>query len=208
MRKSPDLTQAYALETPEDSRKLYADWADTYDTDFAQQHDYILHEHVARIYVNSGGFQPVLDVGAGTGLCGAALRARGLDQVEATDISPDMLKIAETKAIYSRLFEGDVLARLNVPDETYAGVVSAGTFTHGHLGCEALDELLRVVRPRGWVVISVNAAHFESKGFAVKIASLEPLFMEHAVYDLPIYGARAKGSHARERALIAVMRKA
>lgn len=36
----PDLDAAYALETPDDSRRLYADWAQTYDTSFAKDADY------------------------------------------------------------------------------------------------------------------------------------------------------------------------
>jgi hypothetical protein len=43
----------------------------------------------------------------------------------------------------------------------YGGAVSTGTFTIAHVGPEALDEVLRVVRPGGLVGISVNAQHWE-----------------------------------------------
>lgn len=65
----PDLEKAYALQTPDDNRKLYADWADSYDSGFAREMDYRLPRMVAlilaEIYQGAG---PVLDLGAGTGL--------------------------------------------------------------------------------------------------------------------------------------------
>lgn len=129
MTSKPDLDGAYDLKTPEDSLRLYRDWAETYDETFAKEHAYIMPQHVARAYINAGGFQPVLDVGAGTGLCGQALRERGLDHIDATDISPDMLAVAKAKGIYHTLFEGDILAGLEVEAGIYAGITSSGTFT-------------------------------------------------------------------------------
>ena len=47
-----------------------------------------------------------------------------------------MLDVAQTKGIYRALFAGDLTARLPVDDGTYAGIVSSGTFTNGHVGPE------------------------------------------------------------------------
>ena len=63
----PNLDLAYALETVQDNRELYASWACDYDKDFASAMDYILPNQVAQIFLNMGGTGPVLDVGAGTG---------------------------------------------------------------------------------------------------------------------------------------------
>jgi predicted TPR repeat methyltransferase len=207
MEKSPSLDGAYNLKTPQDSLRLYKEWADTYDDTFVAAHGYIMHEHVARAYVNAGGYQPVLDVGAGTGKCGEALRARGLDHVDATDISPEMLEIARGKDIYVGLFTGDILAGLDVADGAYAGVVSSGTFTHGHVGPEALDELLRVTRSGGWIAISINAAHYAAKGFEAKLAELEPHIRDFSRAELPIYSADALGDHAKDTGYVTVFRK-
>lgn len=207
MSKTPSLTGAYDLKTPQDSVRLYKDWADTYDASFAASHGYIMHEHVARAYVNAGGYQPVLDVGAGTGLCGAALRARGLDQVEATDISPEMLDVAREKKIYTTLFTGDILAGLSVDDGAYAGVVSSGTFTHGHVGPEALDEVLRVTRSGGWVAISINTEHFTEQGFEAKLTLLETDISDLSLTEMPIYAPDATGEHARDTGYVVLFRK-
>ena len=154
MADKPNLESAYALETPDDSRKLYAAWAATYDTQFADENHYILHEQVARHFALMGGFGPVLDVGAGTGLCGEALNARGIEPVDGTDISAQMLEVARTKGCYRTLFTGNILTGLDVTPGIYQGAVSAGTFTHGHVGPEGINTMLEAVRsgvgPQGY----------------------------------------------------------
>jgi predicted TPR repeat methyltransferase len=208
MNDKPGLEGAYDLKTPADSLQLYAEWANTYDKKFAKEHAYIMHQHVARAYINAGGFQPVLDVGAGTGLCGQALRERGLDHIDATDISPEMLEVAKNKGIYHTLIEGDILVGLDVETGTYAGLVSSGTFTHGHVGPEALDELLRLVRSGGWIVISIHREHFTAHGFAAKFETLDTSITDLELRELPIYDASGLGTHADDTGFVALFRKA
>ena len=62
-----NLEAAYDLETPEDNIKLYAAWADTYDTGYRASMDYVLHRRVGETYHALGGGPKVLDIGAGTG---------------------------------------------------------------------------------------------------------------------------------------------
>ena len=202
------LSAAYALRTPEDSRRLYARWADSYDTGFAEAMDYLLPGHVARAFAAAGGAGPVLDIGAGTGLVGRHLAAARLGPVDGTDISAEMLARAAEKRVYRRLFEGDVTARLDVPDDTYAGVVSSGTFTCGHVGPAAIAELLRVAAPGALLVLSVNAAHWGPAGFAAIFAALAPRITGLSLPEVPIYGPAADAAHRGDRALLATFRKA
>lgn len=208
MSTDPDLDRAYALETPEDSVQLYRDWAPSYDADFVDASGYVLHQEVARQYVNIGGFAPVLDVGAGTGICGAALRARGIETVDGTDISAEMLAVAADKGAYRHLFAGNLLDGLSVPDGLYQGAVSSGTFTHGHVGPDGIDAVLGAVRARAWVVLSVNAAHYQAAGFAAKIAALGPAITDVSQTEVAIYAPGSPGPHAQDTALLLTFRKA
>ncbi|MCR8826790.1 class I SAM-dependent DNA methyltransferase [Pseudosulfitobacter koreensis] len=203
MTDDPNLSAAYALQTPEDSRRLYARWAETYDAGFAEATGYVLHLQVASLFAEQGGSGPVLDVGAGTGLCGAALTAHGITPVDATDIAPEMLEVARGKKIYRTLFTGDILRGLDVADETYAGVVSSGTFTTGHVGPEALDEVMRVASSGGRITLSINAQHFAAQGFKGKLSALEPDIQGLTLTDVPIYAPGTTGDHAQDRACIA-----
>ncbi|MEX0369750.1 MAG: class I SAM-dependent methyltransferase [Tateyamaria sp.] len=208
MAGKPTLDGAYALQTPDDSVRLYADWADTYDTEFARNSDYILHEQVARHFVNIGGFGPVLDIGAGTGLCGAALRARGVDPVDGTDISPDMIAVAEAKGMYRATRVENIFDGLSMHDGPYQGAVSSGTFTNGHVGPNGIDAILYVVRPAGWTVLSVNSQHFGASAFDAKLALLEPKIDNLSLTEVAIYGPNASGPHAKDTAQLVAFRRA
>jgi len=112
---------------------------------------------VAECCAKISGTTPVLDLDAGTGLLTVALVQQGIELVDGTDISPQMLVETEKKNVYQRLFEGDLTQRLEVDEGGYAGVVSSGTFTHGHVGPDALEEVLRCMASGAWAVLSVNA---------------------------------------------------
>jgi predicted TPR repeat methyltransferase len=210
--KTPGLESAYSLQGPEDSRRLYADWAETYDSGFVREMGYRLPQEVAQAYhalAEEGGADgPVLDLGAGTGLVGAALAARGVGPLEGTDISAEMLAQAEAKGVYTRLFEGDLTARLPVEDDAYAGAVSAGTFTNGHVGPEALGEVLRVVRPGGWVVLSVNMRHWAAQRFEEVLAERAAQIAARADTEVAVYAPGADGPHATDTARILALKKA
>lgn len=46
------------------------------------------------------------------------------------------------------------------------------TFTHGHVGAEALDEILRIITPGGHFACTVNMGIWKSAGFADKFSEL------------------------------------
>lgn len=206
--QAPGLGAAYALQTPEDSVRLYADWADSYDSDFVATSDYILHIQVARMFAQQGGDGPVLDIGAGTGILAEALAHSEIGPIDATDISQEMLDVAEAKNIYRALYTGDLTQRLPVEDGTYSGIVSSGTFTHGHVGPDALDEVMRITSSGGLICLSINAEHYEAQGFAAKIESLMPQITDLQLPQLPIYGPNCTSDHKDDLAVIATFRKA
>lgn len=204
------LADAYAVETPDDNRALYRDWAATYESEFTDARGYVYHEGVARVFVEACGGAPqgrVLDVGCGTGVVGVALAALGCDRIDGIDLSPEMLAEAAKKQVYGELFEADLTQRVAIDDHTYAGVTSVGTFTHGHLGPEPIRELVRIVAPGGVLAIGINAEHFESLGFAelfdrlVGDGAIEPPSFE----QVRIYQA-ADDQWADDLATVAVLR--
>jgi SAM-dependent methyltransferase len=204
----PDLSTAYALSGPDDCRRLYADWASTYDADFAAGMDYLLPAHVAAAFVRAGGVGPVLDVGAGTGLLGAALRGAGFAGViDGIDLVTQMLTRARGLNIYRDLTAGDVTRPLTLPGP-YGGLVSSGTFTRGHVGPQALPHLLAVAAPGAIFAISVNAAVWDKLGFARALTGLAITALD--THLAPIYGPAAttrNPDHAEDRALIVTFRK-
>ena len=206
---NPDLSGAYALTGPDDCLRLYADWADSYDSDFAAGMAYRLPAETAAAWMRAAApTGPVLDVGAGTGLLAAALRGLGHQgPIDAVDLSPEMLDRAAQKTLYRQLTVADVTRPLPLP-AVYAGVVSSGTFTHGHVGPDALDELLRVAVPGAFFALSVHSAVFETAGFDRKLRNLAPMVRDLSIEPVAIYGHGAGGDHATDQALIVSFRRA
>ncbi|XDA98087.1 class I SAM-dependent methyltransferase [Sulfitobacter sp. LCG007] len=207
MTDKPSLESAYALKTPDDSRRLYADWAQSYDDDFAASMDYLLPKHVARIFLDQPSEGAVLDVGAGTGLVADAIQTERSHVMDALDISPAMLAVAKRKGRYRACIEADLTRDLPLADASYGAVVSSGTFTHGHVGPEALDELLRVAQRGALFVLSVNAEHFESRGFAAKFDALARCIEAFRLITVAIYGPASSQGLRQDQGHLAVFRK-
>lgn len=208
MPETPDLKAAYALQSPEDNRKLYADWAESYDTGFARDMDYQLPRVVALVLGEvAPAASPVLDVGAGTGLVAQNMMLRERLEVHGLDISADMLRVAAGKGLYDRTIEADLTQPLSLPNETYGAVVSAGTFTHGHVGPDVLDELLRIAQRGAWFVLAINATHFEARDFATKFDSLSDQILRLEHRAIHIYGSAADDAHRNDLAQVAVFQK-
>lgn len=202
-----DVHQAYALETTEDRKRLYAKWAATYDDNFAAAVDYIFPQELAQVFQTKNGLGPVLDAGAGTGLVAQAL-GRATDLIiDAFDISAEMLAVAARKNLYRALVEGDLTKRLPFRTGTYSAVVSAGTFTHGHVGPEALDELMRVADQDALFVLTIKADHYETHGFGAKFSSFGNAIQEFEIEEVPIYGVKSDEAIASDQGLIASFRK-
>ncbi|MGC3940490.1 class I SAM-dependent DNA methyltransferase [Roseobacter sp. EG26] len=205
--KKHSLDNAYALETPEDNKALYAGWAETYDQTFAAEMDFIMPDHVAQLFWAMGGRGPVLDAGAGTGLVAEKILKSGDCILDAFDLSAEMLAVARGKDIYRQTIQGDLTATLPFVDGSYNAVVSAGTFTHGHVGPEALDELIRVAGHGALFVLTIKTEHYRERGFADKFEFLSNRIEGFETSDMPIYGAGAKGDHAKDRGLVTAFRK-
>jgi ubiquinone/menaquinone biosynthesis C-methylase UbiE len=163
------LGAVYDAKGAADVAALYDRWAETYDAEMEEagyQHPQacvaLFARHVMR------GSAPILDAGAGTGLMGQWLQTLGYPQVEALDISEGMLEIARKKNLYSAYHRLALGGPLPFGDGAYAGVISSGVFTSGHVGPEGLDELLRICCPGGAVVMTVKCRLWED-GFSARV---------------------------------------
>ena len=137
MSNKPEISvdDAYAVRTPADNIRLYADWAATYDS-FVTNNGYVYHLRVAEIFIQQqtrlNG--PVLDVGCGTGTVGVSLRNSGIEVVDGIDISPEMLaecrrkKTKDALPAYRRLLQADLTRPLTVAQHQYSGLISSGTY--------------------------------------------------------------------------------
>lgn len=204
-----DLENTYKLASAEDVVDYYRGFAPTYDGDFVQEMGYRYPKAIAEAYLKQAKADdaPVADIGCGTGIVAAELKLAP-DQIDGMDISPEMLVLAQEKGLYRRLYEVDLTGDLPAFNNSYGAVVSAGTFTFGHLGPAPLRGLLRIARPGALFIIGVNRAHFEKEQFAQVLDDMTehreigPVTLE----DIAIY-TKSGHAHSDDRALVLQFRK-
>lgn len=172
------LGAVYAAGTPEEIAASYDAWAESYEAEMAAagyRHPTIglalLARHVPR------GARPILDAGVGTGLAGAWYGILGWPEVWGIDISEGMLGVAARKGAYAQLSRAVLGEPLDLATGQFAAVISTGVFTTGHVGAEALAELVRICAPGGTIVLTVKgtlwAGGFEAALRALPLRILE-----------------------------------
>ena len=165
------LGAVYDAKGPAEVAALYDRWSKTYDAEMAAagyRHPSIGLALLARHLPRGPG--PVLDAGAGTGLVGDWLGIVGYAHVEGLDISQGMLDVAAAKGQYKALHRLALGGPLPFADGYFAGVISTGVFTTGHVGAEALPELVRITAPGGVLVLTVKMPIWDG-GFAAAIVA-------------------------------------
>jgi predicted TPR repeat methyltransferase len=167
------LRAVYEAGSTEEVGKGYDTWASDYEAD-VQAFGYISPSICAALAARHipRGDGPLLDAGAGTGIMGQLLGLLGYDRLDALDLSESMLKVAESKGVYGKLYQGALGDPLDMADGHYAGTLAVGVFTPGHAGPGSLDELLRVTRSGGTLVFTVTNPVYEA-GFKAKQEGLE-----------------------------------
>ena len=209
MSSKKGLNDAYSVKTPEDNIKLYKVWASSYDDDFAKKNDYrspVLISNYYDKYSNKNDV-PVLDVGAGTGLIAEVMNKKNTIDIDAIDISPEMLESAKSKNCYNKLIEADLTKNLDIDNNYYGAIVSAGTFTHGHIGPSALDELLRVTKPSGLFVITIHSKVYVNQNFEQKFQDINEQITDLTFHEEKAYGNNPDKDHGNDTVFITVFRK-
>ena len=203
------VDDAYALKTPEDSIKLYKTWASSYDQDFAKTNDYRSPYEISKYFdkYSKESDNPILDVGAGTGLVGELINHNQNRNLIALDISKEMLNKAQQKGCYNSFLEADLTKELDIESSSIGSVVSAGTFTYGHVGPEAIDELLRITKSDGLFVLSIHSKLFYESGFDTKLNSLNEIITMPKLHEVNVYGNHPDPDHSNQTIFVTVFRK-
>jgi len=168
------VDEAYHLHGAEDMAGFYRKWAEDYDREMLDKLGYtspftiagMLARHLPRTDA------AILDIGCGTGLTCRLLAERGYERLDGIDLSREMLQVARERGIYRHLLQVDVNQPLPLESASYDGVISSGTFTHGHVGPEPLAEIFRALKPGGILACTVHLDLWQSMGFEERFEKL------------------------------------
>jgi predicted TPR repeat methyltransferase len=158
------VLNASSLKDIEDA---YRDWAGNYDRELVDDSGYVAPRQCAATLSEllPGPDAVVLDAGCGTGLVGHYLAGAGVSTIDGLDYSRDMLEVAAAKGCYRELMQADLNGPLDIESDRYDATVCVGTFTSGHVGPEALFELIRVTSKQGPVCFTVRDSFWRESQF-------------------------------------------
>jgi len=151
-------------------------------------HKYLQKNHSQNSY--NPAKMKVADVGCGTGISGETLNNLGYNNLDGIDISAEMLAKAAETGFYKGLYQG---ININEPlasewTNVYDAVFSLGVFTPGHVLPEALNQLIQLTKPSGWVVVSTRPEYYDTTEYQKindKVIANGAATLERCLKDAP-----------------------
>lgn len=168
-------------QSPEELRDVYDKWATQYQQD-TDRVGYVAPANVTAVFrrhAETAGLNPetakVLDIGCGTGLAAVHLMMRTdappFKNLHGLDYSQGMLDLAKSRP-YVSLQQGNLMATLDIEDNSFDAVLGVGTFTAGNVGPSAMEQLLRITRPHGIVCVSIQEHVYMPEDYPSHIKAL------------------------------------
>lgn len=157
--------QLWSERSLSETQAVYDDWAASYDADLAGRGYHTPRRLAEALAAHvSPDARPLLDYGCGTGLCGLALRAVGIEPLHGTDINEAMLAEAAPKGIYERLWQTEA-GVLDAAPGTYRAIAAAGVISLGAAPASAMDPLIAALRTGDLLGMSFNDPTLEHGGY-------------------------------------------
>ena len=111
----------------------------------------------------------ILDLGAGTGMCGELLKNAGYTNMTAIDLSEKMLEEAKKKNLYKSMVQKDLNEdSLEEFDGQFDAVICIGVFYFGQVESGAIDKVLKVMKPGGILCFSIRTGLYDDEGSGYK----------------------------------------
>lgn len=171
---------------PETIVKFYDSWSEKYAEDLVLIGNYTGHIKCVEAFLrlNLDHSVQILDLAAGTGLLGAEVIKHGYDNIDGMDSSPGMLAQARKLGIYKNCIQACIgkLGSIPVNRETYDVILMANGFAPGQIYPSSLPEMLRVLRPGGYLLWTMkDGFQLTSPKFAVLDSYIQDLVRQESV---------------------------
>jgi SAM-dependent methyltransferase len=131
-------------------REGYVQWSAVYDATVDDALDLDLLSRLSCILWDE--LTSVADLACGTGRVGTWLKERRAGQVDGVDLTPEMLRLAETKGTYRTLSLGDMTG-CDLAGEAYDAVTNVLASAHIKDLAPLYLEAARLTRPEGWFAL-------------------------------------------------------
>jgi len=160
------LDKAYGLESVEETLAHYDKWAESYETELADNGYATPTRLAAALWDHlKDPVIEILDYGCGTGLCGVELRRVGFSVVDGVDPSPEMLSKARQHDAYRDLSTLDISVPAPVKAGRYPVIVACGVIGVGAAPPETLDLVMNALPKGGILAFSFNDHAIADRAF-------------------------------------------
>lgn len=164
------IERLYDAKNPQEIADIYSQWAKTYDDDLNEDSDYVAPLWCLKLlekYVLSKDVR-LLDAGSGTGLFGQLLQQRGYHNIVGIDVSEGMLKEARKKNVYAEVHQKILGKPLGFPTDFFDATISVGVFSPGQGPSSAFEEMIRITKPGGYILFTIQPKFYENSDFGYK----------------------------------------
>src|SRR5688572_25439598 len=158
----------------------YGEWVRTYEQTVLDEMDLRLLDRLTTIDWSAPRL--ILDLACGTGRIGAWLKPRCPATIDGVDLTPEMLAVAQRRALYRTLSVADITAT-GLPGETYDLCIQS-----------LADEHLPDLQPLYW-----ETARIAKRGGYFVLAGFHPQFL---MAGMPTHFERAPGDHVTIRSYV------
>ena len=183
------LDNVYDLDSAEKTRGYYDKWAGAYD-DTMDENGYATPDRcaIALAAYAPDLTIPILDIGCGSGISGAALKKAGFTTIDGCDFSAEMLAIAGQKSVYRHLTNTDLENPFPFEQGSYSALSAVGVLNPGHAPATTMDEVLGLLDRDGLFVFSLNDHALEDYSYEARLnehldaGTARLLFKEHGTH--------------------------
>ncbi|HEX4053983.1 MAG TPA: tetratricopeptide repeat protein [Tepidisphaeraceae bacterium] len=143
---------------------LFDTYASTFDKHLVETLKYQTPQFILKSVLEATSRRDldVLDLGCGTGLCGVEFRPHARRMI-GVDLSPAMLKVAESRKIYDRLIEGDLMPALRAAEDGYDLIVAGDLLIYVGDLSEFMPAVAQALRSGGLFACSIE--DYDGTGF-------------------------------------------
>jgi predicted TPR repeat methyltransferase len=195
------LNKAYGARDAASTRKLYDDWAASYEAEVAENGYATPGRCAAALASHMKDLSsPILDFGCGTGLSGLALKAAGFETVDGVDLSAEMLAQADEKGIYRKTSVIEAGAPLRHTPGDYVAIAAIGVIGAGAAPIAVFHTLMNGLAKGGKLVLSFNDHALEDPSHEGAISEWTDCGAAHLLFSE--YGDHLPGIGLKSRVYV------
>ena len=155
------INRLVASSDSEEAKRLYAEWAETYEGDL-NGFGYVAPQLGTAIFSNLLPCKEslIFDAGCGTGLVGQYLAQLGYRRIHGGDFSVSMIAEAQKLAVYERLIMADFSHPLEMASDLYDGIIAIGVYS-SRFKEDFLPEMVRILKSGGPMTFSCRGLYYE-----------------------------------------------